>query len=606
MSKISKKIGLLSLAAVSLLLSSCNNSEIYPELSDKVTVTENTVLNKEDLVYIYEKLHDTSTTGSEVRDLIMARYAVGLIGDFQLETTGEVTLKGYDAADASKKLEFVKAHKIYWDKGETEEGSNIFEPKEPTELTATIEGRVNLVKKFVKTKIVEAIYAEANSSTYKVQNYFYEYKYARAKYETSKIGDFSEDLSTQGAKNIYDSQWEAEGKGNNADFPFSNKLLIDNTVSINNINSIIGTENSSATPVLHIGLYSDYVNREIIPDILNTLLVEQYILDNQYTTLSRTQARKVNYVSITTDTSNVNSARKLIETFVGKYIVGADPETPIDFTILQDAWIGNVFDFKTNEILVEKKEANDLLKEANFELIKTHDDTDKLLFEGKNTTYIDGKTEHHFYKNTEYGNLLMNFAKINNDVNDTVSNEQQSSFSNSGAYSVTKGFEIKNDELKTHDFTVNEWGTKDNGLSNLPSAIKDILFKYNVSVDTPTNTEDFNQSDYVVEESGHYFLKKQDAQSEQLIDSIVLRDSSTFYIVEIEDAISQSKLSLNSNDYDVTKKEEIAREIGYTMASGDTYKNSAYLHYLEELDIQYHDQSIYDYMLETYPDLFED
>lgn len=606
MSKISKKIGLLSLAAVSLLLSSCNNSEIYPELSDKVTVTENTVLNKEDLVYIYEKLHDTSTTGSEVRDLIMARYAVGLIGDFQLETTGEVTLKGYDGADASKKLEFVKAHKIYWDKGETEEGSNIFEPKEPTELTATIEARVNLVKKFVKTKIVEAIYAEANSSTYKVQNYFYEYKYARAKYETSKIGDFSEDLSTQGAKNIYDSQWEAEGKGNNADFPFSNKLLIDNTVSINNINSIIGTENSSATPVLHIGLYSDYVNREIIPDILNTLLVEQYILDNQYTTLSRTQARKVNYVSITTDTSNVNSARKLIETFVGKYIVGADPETPIDFTILQDAWIGNVFDFKTNEILVEKKEANDLLKEANFELIKTHDDTDKLLFEGKNTTYIDGKTEHHFYKNTEYGNLLMNFAKINNDVNDTVSNEQQSSFSNSGAYSVTKGFEIKNDELKTHDFTVNEWGTKDNGLSNLPSAIKDILFKYNVSVDTPTNTEDFNQSDYVVEESGHYFLKKQDAQSEQLIDSIVLRDSSTFYIVEIEDAISQSKLSLNSNDYDVTKKEEIAREIGYTMASGDTYKNSAYLHYLEELDIQYHDQSIYDYMLETYPDLFED
>ena len=42
------------------------------------------------------------------------------------------------------------------------------------------------------------------------------------------------------------------------------------------------------------------------------------------------------------------------------------------------------------------------------------------------------------------------------------------------------------------------------------------------------------------------------------------------------------------------------------MASGDTYRNSAYLYYLEQLDIQYHDQSIYDYMLETYPDLFEE
>lgn len=201
---------------------------------------------------------------------------------------------------------------------------------------------------------------------------------------------------------------------------------------------------------------------------------------------------------------------------------------------------------------------------------------------------------------------MLNFAKINTDANDAISNEQQSSFTESNTYSVTEGFKIKNDELKTHDYTVNDWGTKDNGLNNLPTAIKDVLFKYNVSVDTPTNTNEFIQSDYVVEESGHYYLKKQDAQSTQLIDSIVLRDSTTFYIVEIEDAISQSKLSLNSDAYTTIEKEEIAREIGYTMASGDTYRNSAYLYYLEQLDIQYHDQSIYDYMLETYPDLFEE
>ena len=84
MSRATKKICLLSLAAVSLLLTSCNNSEIYPDLSNEVTVNDNTLLTRDDLVYIYEKLHDSSTTGSEVRDLILARYAVNLIGDFTL------------------------------------------------------------------------------------------------------------------------------------------------------------------------------------------------------------------------------------------------------------------------------------------------------------------------------------------------------------------------------------------------------------------------------------------------------------------------------------------------------------------------------------------
>lgn len=54
MSRATKKICLLSLAAVSLLLTSCNNSEIYPDLSNEITVNDNTLLTRDDLVYIYE------------------------------------------------------------------------------------------------------------------------------------------------------------------------------------------------------------------------------------------------------------------------------------------------------------------------------------------------------------------------------------------------------------------------------------------------------------------------------------------------------------------------------------------------------------------------
>ena len=58
MSRKHNKVGFIALAACSLLLTGCNESEIYPGLSDKVTITENDVFTQEDIVYIYEKLHD--------------------------------------------------------------------------------------------------------------------------------------------------------------------------------------------------------------------------------------------------------------------------------------------------------------------------------------------------------------------------------------------------------------------------------------------------------------------------------------------------------------------------------------------------------------------
>lgn len=607
MSKLTKKLGILTLAAVPLILTSCGDDTIYPDLSDEITVSDNSFLTKDDLVYIYEKLHDESSTGSEVRDLILRKYAQSFIGDFELTEAGEIVLNGYDDKTTdSDKLAYVKNHEVYWSKEETSTGSNIYEAKEPTELTDEIKTRIENVKALVKEKVVETIFDEANTSTYKVNNYFYEYKFARAKFETSKITGFAEDLSDpDNVVNIYDKKWEADYvKGSTAsDFPFTNGILIDNSIGKDDIDSIIGTSNNTGVCMLHLGLYADYINREVIPTIMDTLLVEQYILDRQYTTLSRTQARHVNYISISTDTSNVNSARRLIEAFVNSYISGNNEDSSINFSVLQDAWIGNVFDLDTNESI--NADAIELLEKANFELIENHNQTNENLYDGSvNTTYIDGK-QYTFYKDTKYGDLMENYAKINKNAKDSDSNTQKSTFTNSGAYSYEKGLKIQYDTLKTNDYIVFDWGTSDSGLSDLPSAIKTNLFKYNVSVDTPTNKDNFTQSDYVVKEGSHYFLKKQDAQSGQLIDSIVLRDSSTFYIVEITDAISQSKLALNSDSYSVSDREAIARDIGYTLASNDTYTSSAYLYYLEQLDIQYHDQSIYDYMLDAYPDLFE-
>ncbi len=626
-----KRIFALALATLTTLgLASCGSDEIYPNL-DKNTITISNgegVFTEDDLTYIYEKLHDSSTTASDVRDALLTQYAKNYIGDFKLNDEGNgIILVGYDKTndgndvDDAGKLAFVKKHEIYHDKDTT--SGKYKTSDETTTLTDTIKARVSTIKNLIYKNIVTKIYNEANSDSYKTNNYFYEYKFARAKFESSTIKGFDDDLKDASTKiNIYDKKYENELVKTDSGYQipegtiFTNKILIDSSITTEDLNTIIGTDNTTGVPVLHLNLYVDYINRSIMPDILNNLLIEQYVYDNQYTTLSRTQARKINYIAISTTTSNVNSARRLINNFVEKYIANgekADPNNyePINFDILADAWKG-VYDTDGTLEISGSKEGETLYSDARFKKVSTHDEAINL-DSNKGTSYIDG-VNHYYYKDTQYGALMENFAKLNQNANDTISNEQWSSFTNSGAYSYEKGLSIKTNDILVTDYTKNIWGTTSSGFSDLPSSVTSNLFDYMVSIDTDVKPKDENEfkSDYVVLKNGRYFLKRSDSQSNDLTDNIVIKDgdSSTFYIVEIEAALSQKKMALNATSetggYDPITKEEIAREVGYTLASGDTYKNTAFLYYLEKCNIKYHDQSIFDYMKETYPDLFDD
>ena len=86
--------------------------------------------------------------------------------------------------------------------------------------------------------------------------------------------------------------------------------------------------------------------------------------------------------------------------------------------------------------------------------------------------------------------------------------------------------------------------------------------------------------------------------------------SSTYYIVEIEEASSTSKLSKeNDNRYALTRgnatSEEFINEIVEKVATSDTYKTLSTKHWLEEAAIKYHDTVVYDYFKANYPDLFD-
>ena len=53
------------------------------------------------------------------------------------------------------------------------------------------------------------------------------------------------------------------------------------------------------------------------------------------------------------------------------------------------------------------------------------------------------------------------------------------------------------------------------------------------------------------------------------------------------------------------KLEGYINEIVKIVANNDTYKNLSKKHWLEEMDLKYHDTEVYNYFKDNFPDLFD-
>ena len=85
-------------------------------------------------------------------------------------------------------------------------------------------------------------------------------------------------------------------------------------------------------------------------------------------------------------------------------------------------------------------------------------------------------------------------------------------------------------------------------------------------------------------------------------------ENKAYYLVRILDAVSNASLSQSSTTsmYDsAKKKEQIAREVAFKLASSDTYKKEATIYYLRRLNIDYSDSDFLNYLKENYNDLFK-
>ena len=72
--------------------------------------------------------------------------------------------------------------------------------------------------------------------------------------------------------------------------------------------------------VLHIDAYKDYTNKYLVKKFYKSLLIEQYMFEENYSLLGRSYARQVNYIALPTNSDYPGAAKNLLVAFADQYL----------------------------------------------------------------------------------------------------------------------------------------------------------------------------------------------------------------------------------------------------------------------------------------------
>ena len=626
---------ILKVSAIALLstfaLASCSDDIIAkPKAYDDKNSPVVTVTGYDGTIYnnnfkdIYDAYRD-GTLAQDVLNELLYQYSVSVFGNYNLITAnkisenpyGEITLKAavdsYKNGDKKKADEFIKAHSAYWTKNKA--GHRVDDTnKEVADDAAPSQSeyaRLNQKWETIEKRIAEKLYSAISGGSYSERNVFKEEKYLR-----SLAVDIENNVRALTGAELFEGVLTATVE----DYA----VFKDQAEDINGqMDYILHRANYQSNAALDqveaIDQDATYVEDKLIPDIYRQLLVEQYILDESYDTLGRTSARHISVLSITENSKTVDNGQKLMETFVDNYIFNkdrADDITLNSFKTVSEAWVGAFMRDAGNQ--VDTYPAYKLSKEAfgtGAESLKT--------------VTVQG-TDYKYFKGTNYGDMMEEFEKISDNPEKS---ENEGTYTNSGAYTVQVGQEIKTRELQLKDYTSTGWYLKSTGVSDLPDNIKNQLFDINVAnallgdacveytydttaAEWKTNevAGSINLVNVVGKINGQYFLRKTSGVADQKVQNdILFKSDNTYYIVLVEDAIKSKVLNkqtyadLTGNELTdaMNKLENYINEIVQLVAGNHTYQTLSKKHWVEKMEIKYHDTKVYDYFKSTFPELFD-
>lgn len=612
------------LLAPALLLASCS-SEILSTPTDNdnplIVGSDGSPLTQE--IYnniksiVYDAMRDNGTLASEVLDEILYQVAISVFGDYNTLTDlyGKLILVSGQENTYQTNTEideFINSHSAYWVKDA--DGNRL------TDQTSKNKEYIRFKESFerIQERIAERFYSDITSGSYLRNGYFYETDYLMSL--RNSINNVANPLDQTNHSLLHD------------------KYLIVPEIEEDEVFTYDWEEEGKLNGLLTLSLYENeelgynYVSNTFIPDIYRNLLVEQYLFDNNYSTLGRAYAREVNIITIANRESSPLLASNLMNAYVDNYINtdNAEAAQNASFDIISAAYRGvNVPEVGTVDSVDIYEQAAFLLSEADAQHLSYTDDAG---FTGETYQYWVG---------TSYGDMVEDLSKVNRNPLITDSSIE-SEFTNSGEYTVSQGVVNKTNDILKESYITDGWYIRNGGLEDLGEGFDSLRTRlFNIGVANALDNENYpdrfasdgtysipeEEGNYVAKIHGRYFLKpitRENPGDEEIdytnpsnrLKDILWSDSEgNFTIVEITQAVSSSKLSRNaSTNYENLYEgidgfilmENISHEVAYVIAQNDSYKTLSTQYWLEAAEIVYHDDTIYDYFLENYPELFEE
>lgn len=570
-----------------------------------ITFTDNKDEIYHNLISIIDDAYRDGTLASAVLDEVLYQYSVSIFGRYNKIAKpynlgeGEITLKqavqainNNDTATADK---FIEGHKAFWTTDNDGNRDTSADGKKQEYA------RVKAKWSSIEDRIARTFYGEISGGSYSNRGYLNEKK-----------------LLAEKRSQLHKVLWEdAE-----CTLEEDGVVVTPDVQEEDVFTKLVDKKSGGQTTLLHRKNYQDeasysldknevlaeakatYVEEEIIPSIYRTLLIEQYILDESYNSITRSAARKVNVLSISTNSNNDKAADYLMKYFVRNQISVKDNEITLDdFKAVSNAYKGVT------------AEAQAYLDTVNA--------TPGYAGAFPKETFLDFMADTQtYYVGTDYGDMMANYRKIDKDINKTDSSVE-SDFTGSYTYTADVGKEIKENEIIAKDYTTDGWFISSNSVGDLPDAIKTRLFEIGVAnvLDNTDTVDRFATAEYTVPAkenklvakiNGKHYLKVASKQADaKPQDDILFYEGGKYYVVQIEEAVSSSKLSKESKVYNSldedgnNKKEVIINEVVRLVGAGDSYKSLSTKHWLEQAKLKYHDSKVYDYFKENYPDLFD-
>ena len=367
--------------------------------------------------------------------------------------------------------------------------------------------------------------------------------------------------------------------------------------------------------------YSYYLEKTYYNDLKIQYLTADYIYNKSYASIGNSTARKVQIVKLTDRTDNVGAAKRLLQAYVEDYI--SNPSSPLlgkdpEFKVLSKLWKGITSSFVDSiegGAFSSRYDENTYLTSEEISWLK-----DKKLMTDTTSDLAIGK-------------IMADKKKLDKmDIDNPANENPYSSYISeledtyTEKYKLSIGVGLRNavDKIVKDDYVTEGIYTSSDSIDSLPAALKNNIFSVNLALDKSTvdnmknkKDKDGKDSDNYVSIDGvsifqadgnRYIINNGSTSSDD--NKIIYYDSENkaYYLVRILDAVSNASLSQSSTTsmYDsAKKKEQIAREVAFKLASSDTYKKEATIYYLRRLNIDYSDSDFLDYLKENYKDLFK-